>query len=259
MCSLLCLLASFTVGSGPTNMENHTIQELPCSFQCKFLPLPLNFSHQSLTHCSHEYLAIPSCVIVHSNCSPALWSYDLHTLHSLTCLLSLSLTHSISLTIQTVNPHTNIPAHILHCRFYVPFWITCIVLMCMLATAYVFVRKNVSRPLLFKRKVKNQTIYITITFSLLQRHRYKGQYSTNNEIQMVLNIYSQSMNNTVMYDCVCAPPPRQKLWEEEIRPLMVFPLIYIAILISPSVNRYSIYESAESTLRSVYYRSQPPE
>jgi hypothetical protein len=82
--------------------------------------------------------------------------------------------------------------------FYVPFWVTCLVLLAMLAVAYTFVRKN--------------------------RHRYEGQYVRSNEIQM-------------------------KLWQEEIRPLMLFPLIYIAILIFPSMNRlrYAFgYEAQDS-------------
>ena len=59
--------------------------------------------------------------------------------------------------------------------------------------------------------------------------------------------YNQTWSLVVFFFCFffvilivlfyCAGVKLQKLWREEIRPLMVFPWIYIAILIFPYINR----------------------
>ena len=65
-------------------------------------------------------------------------------------------------------------------RFYMPFWITCIILLCVLTTAYVFVRKNVSSL----QNFTNPHTEIFFKKFIPQRHRYEG-HSRSNEIQMV--------------------------------------------------------------------------
>lgn len=77
----------------------------------------------------------------------------------------------------------------------------------------------------------------------MQTANYQGKYDPTVEAQKV-SAWSRDQIHELVQDCNDIDVPHysltQKLWQEEVKPLMLFPWIYIFILIFPSMNRYNL-------------------
>lgn len=75
----------------------------------------------------------------------------------------------------------------------------------------------------------------------IQTNRYKGSYGHMTDSREVVThlrimhiIYKYSL---IIFSPYVLTPCIQKLWQEEIKPLLLFPWIYIIILVFPAMNR----------------------
>ena len=120
-------------------------------------------------------------------------------------------------------------------RFYIPVLIISIILIVILIIIFCIVKRRVSRMLhyIINRWHKLQTCdhrnlrLESLQGSTIQLKKHK-RWSVN--FALYINCFGFIFKSVILLNL-------QKLWEEEIRPLVVFPWIYIAILIFPYINR----------------------